>query len=352
MTPEILKVLITPTLSFAIGIAITPLVTKYLYAYKAWKKNPGKQALDGSVATTFNALKAEGERRTPRMGGIVIWGSSLITILAVSLLGQIFTDVSDAGIGFISRSQTWIPLTTLIVGALVGIVNDVYDIQGHPKGLSLGRRLALITVMAGAIGWWFYAKLGVSMIGVPFFGYLDIGVFIIPFFVIFTICLYASGVIDGIDGLSGGVFATIFAAYALIAFEQGQTDLASFSAMLVGSILAFLWFNVPPARFYMTETGTMSLTLTLAVIAFMTDALGDGVGVSAFLIIGFPLVATVLSVVVQLIYKKIYGVKLLRIAPLHHHFEAIGWSSAKVTMRYWILSAMCAFVGVMYALIA
>ena len=165
-----------------------------------------------------------------------------------------------------------------------------------------------------------------------------------------SLALYASGVIDGIDGLSGGVFGSIFASYSIIAFAQNQLDLAAFSAAIVGAILAFLWFNIPPARFYMSDTGTMALTLTIATIAFMTDDLGGGVGIAVLPIIGALLVATVASNIAQVISKKYFGRKLLRIAPLHHHLEAIGWPGYKVVMRYWVLSVVFAFVGVIIAL--
>src|SRR6185369_6114960 len=109
-----------------------------------------------------------------------------------------------------------------------------------------------------------------------------------------------------------------------IAFYQNQLDLAAFCATVVGALLAFLWFNIPPARFWMTETGSMGLTMTIAAIAFMTDTLGEGKGVSVLPVIAFLLFATVLSNILQVLSKKIRGKKLFRIAPLHHHFEAIG----------------------------
>ncbi len=199
--------------------------------------------------------------------------------------------------------------------------------------------------MAGFIGWWFYEKLGVTSISIPLSEPLYLGVFIIPFFIILTNFLYASGIIDGIDGLSGGVFATIFTAYGGISFMQAQYDLAAFCLMITGSILAFLWFNIPPARFWMTETGTMSLTLTLAVIVLMTDNIVSGYGIALLPIIGFLLVVTVFSNIIQISYRKVTGKKLFRIAPLHHHFEAIGWPSHKVTMRYWVISMICAVLG-------
>jgi phospho-N-acetylmuramoyl-pentapeptide-transferase len=209
-----------------------------------------------------------------------------------------------------------------------------------------------VVFLSGFIGWWFYAKLAVVAINIPFGYPLALGWLIIPFFILVSLCLYASGVIDGIDGLSGGVFASIFASYTIIAFSENQIDLAAFCATVVGGLLAFLWFNIPPARFYMSETGTMGLTLAIASVAFMTDNLGGGIGVTVLPIIGALLVVTVLSNVLQVISKRYFGRKIFRIAPLHHHFEAIGWPGPKVVMRYWVLSIMFAFAGVILALAA
>ena len=158
--------------------------------------------------------------------------------------------------------------------------------------------------------------------------------------------------IDGIDGLAGGVFAVMFSAYSIIAFYQQQINLASFCAVIVGSLLAFLWFNIPPARFYMSETGSMALTVTLSVVAFMTDSLGGGHGILVLPIIAFPLLITTLSVIIQLLSKKFRnGKKVFLVAPLHHHFEALGWPASKVTMRYWVVSVIFAIIGVTFALV-
>ena len=253
---------------------------------------------------------------------------------------------------FLTRSETWIPFTTLIIGAGVGLLNDYYDVVHGGKGLRLSVRLIIITALSGFIGWWFFSKLGIDSVGIPFDGSVYIGWLIIPFFIFTSISLYASGVIDGIDGLSGGVFSTIFLSYSGIAFIQSQYDLAAFCATVAGGILAFLWFNIPPARFWMTETGSMALTLTLAVVVFMTDDLGEGKGILLLPLIGLPLVATAASVLMQVLYRKMTGRKLFRIAPLHHHFEAIGWPSSKVVMRYWVISIMCGIAGLAIATVA
>ncbi|MFN3188667.1 MAG: hypothetical protein ACK42D_03975 [Candidatus Paceibacteria bacterium] len=349
MELQIIKIALPATIAFIVGILCTPLITHYLYKYKVWKKKGGKTALGGHEAVEFNRLKANGEIHTPRMGGIVIWLSVIITIFILYLATLISPTNALSEMFFLSRSQTLIPVAVLLLGALVGFLNDYHDVTHAGKGISLKIRLLLISLLAGGIGWWFYDKLEVTTINIPFADPLYLGFLIIPAVIFVMIGLYASGVIDGIDGLSGGVFASVFLSYSGIAFIQAQYDIAALCSTIAGAILAFLWFNIPPARFWMTETGSMSLTLTLGVIVFMTDSLGGGYGVSLLPLVGLLLVVTVLSNVIQISYRKATGKKFFRIAPLHHHFEAIGWPSHKVTMRYWIISIVCAITGLMLA---
>jgi len=354
---DIVKVILPAALAFFIGIGITPLVTHYLYKHRMWKKKAGKGVgYGGGETPIFDELHKDKDTGTPRMGGIVIWASVIVTILGIWLLNQIFNSVTLDKLDFLSRSQTWLPLFALIVGAVVGFIDDLLEVKGSGKhfagGLPLFQRLFVVGSVALFVGWWFYEKLEISTVSIPFNGSLELGILFIPFFILVAIAIYASGVIDGIDGLSGGVFASIFAAYAGIAFYQQQIDIAAFSATIVGGILAFLWFNIPPARFYMTETGIMGLTMALTVIAFMTDSLGDGNGVFVLPIIGFLLVLTVLSNIIQVLSKKFRnGKKVFRVAPLHHHFEAIGWPGYKVTMRYWVVSIIFALIGIVIALV-
>lgn len=352
MPYDLIRVLVPATTSFIIGVLCTPILTHYLYKYKAWKKTPGKTSFDGTQADEFNRLHVEHEVRAPRMGGIVIWGSVLLTIGGVSLFSLFLPVAEQIELSFLSRNQTWIPLAALMVGAFAGLVDDLLVIRPSAEGLPLRIRLFVVVILSTFLGWWFWDKLDVVAINIPFLEPLHLGILIIPFFILLSLAVYASGVIDGIDGLSGGVFASIFASYAIIAFAQNQIDLAAFCAAVVGGLLAFLWFNIPPARFYMTDTGTMALTLSLASIAFLTDSLGGGVGIAVLPIIGMLLVVTVASDIAQILSKKFFGKKILRIAPLHHHFESLGWPGYKVVMRYWVLSVIFAFAGVTIALSA
>lgn len=349
---DIVRVLVPACTSFVVGIIVSQILAHYLYKYRAWKKTPGKNALDGTPAHAFNELHNDRETRAPRMGGIVIWGSVLITIVGIAFVARFVPDAAILKLDFLSRNQTWIPLATLLIGAIVGLFDDLYVIRPGGTGIALRYRLLIVVLLSSFIGWWFWAKLEVTAVNAPFSNSLEIGFLVVPLFVLFSLALYASGVIDGIDGLSGGVFGALFASYSIIAFAQNQIDLAAFSASIVGGTLAFLWYNIPPARFYMSDTGTMALTLTIATIAFMTDNLGEGIGISVLPIIGALLVATVASNIAQVAWKQIFGRKLLRIAPLHHHFEAIGWPGHKIVMRYWVLSVVFAFLGVIIAVAA
>lgn len=355
MIIDIVKVFLPSVIAFSIGIAITPILTDYLYRNKMWKKKAGKLSPDGKETPIFNALHKDKEVGTPKMGGVVIWAAVAITTVGIWLLDRLVGGDFLQKLDFLSRSQTWIPLASLLVGAAVGLVDDFLEVRGGGDyiagGLSLKKRLLVVAFIALLCALWFYFKLDVVSIGLPVFGELTIGWLFIPLFVIVTIGIYSGGIIDGLDGLAGGIFATMFAAYAAIAFYQSQIDLAAFCATIVGSILAFLWFNIPPARFYMSETGTMGLTVTLAIVAFMTDSLGEGHGLIALPIIAAPLVITSLSDVIQIFSKKFRGKKVFLVAPLHHHFEALGWPSYKVTMRFWIVGVVFAILGIVIALI-
>ena len=355
MLTDVAKVFLPAVLSFALGIGLTPLLAHYLYAHKMWKKRAGKVGLDGTATKLFNRLHEAREVGTPRLGGIIIWLSTALSIGAIFLVAQMSESSFLMKLDFLSRDQTWIPLSLLILGALVGLIDDFFEIKGPAGngtgGLSLFKRLFLVGAIGLLVGIWFYSKLDVAEISVPFFGALSLGPLLIPFFALVTMATYSGGIIDGIDGLAGGIFAVIFGAYGVIAFFQDQINLAAFCAALLGGILAFLWFNIPPARFYMSETGSMALTLTLSVVAFMTDALGEGNGVLVLPIVAFPLVLTSASVILQTVSKKIAGRKIFRIAPIHHHFEALGWPPYKVVMRYWVLAVIFALIGVTIALV-
>jgi len=346
---DIVKIFVPTTIAFIIGILITPILSNFLYKNKMWKKKSVVVATDGGVATITQSLHNDEEKKTPRMGGVVIWASALITTILFWLGSTIDSQVMTK-LNFLSRSQTWLPIFTLIIGALIGLIDDYMSVTENydqkAGGLSSKKRLLAVFIISLIGAWWFYSKLEITQIYIPFFGIWDAGWLFIAFFSLVMLATYSGGVIDGLDGLSGGVFGIIFTAYGLIAFMQNQVDLAAFCFVLVGGLLAFLWFNIPPARFYMSETGTMALTITLVVVAFLTKQ------VLILPIIAFPLVISSASSQIQLLSKKIRnGKKVFIVAPLHHHLQALGWPATKVVMRYWVLGIIFAGIGIIIALI-
>ena len=343
ITINVIKIFSVGTISFILAFFMAPPYINILYKYKAWRKKARTKSIDGKEVPFFTKFHEKKETNVPRFGGILIWLSVLIVSVLFLLLS--YTDIWwFKKINFLSRSQTWLPLFTLISASLVGFADDLLQVLEKGKyiggGLRLRTRLLLIFLI-GLIGaWWFYYKLGFETIHVPMFGSFFIGIWYIPIFVIVMLAVYSGGVIDGLDGLSGGAFASIFTAFAGISLFRGQIDLAAFCLSITGAILAFLWFNIPPARFYMTETGTMGLCAVLTVIAFLTDS------VLVLPIIAFLLVIESGSVIIQLLSKKFLKRKFFLAAPIHHHFEAKGWPSYKVTMRFWVIGVIMAIIGV------
>jgi len=346
---DIVKIFFPTTVAFIIGILITPILSNFLYKNKMWKKKSVVVATDGEIATITQSLHNDEEKKTPRMGGIIIWASALITIF-LFWLGAIIDGPIMEKLNFFSRNQTWLPIFTLIIGALIGLIDDYMSVTENydqkAGGLSSKKRLLAVFLIALVGAWWFYFKLESTGIYIPFWGIWEAGYLFIIFFILVMLATYSGGVIDGLDGLAGGVFGIIFSAYGMIAFMQNQIDLAAFCFVLVGGLLAFLWFNIPPARFYMSETGTMALTITLVVVAFLTKQ------ILILPIIAFPLVASSASSSIQLLSKKFRnGKKVFLVAPLHHHFQALGWPATKVVMRYWVVSIICASIGIIITLI-
>jgi phospho-N-acetylmuramoyl-pentapeptide-transferase len=354
MILDAIKIFLPTTLTFIIGIAITPWLTGYMYAHKLWKKNNRAQEQDITNSEFSKVHDGTAEVSTPRVGGVIIWLSVIICIFLIWIIAKAFPSDLSEKLDFFSKNQTLVPLAALLLGSLIGLVDDLLQVKGSIGSLSsdvLGNRyvkIALITVIGLLVSSWFYFKLGATGIAIPFVHSLfNVGVFFIPFFIIVLLAVFSTSVIDGLDGLAGGVLAIVFAGYTVIAFGQHQIDIAALCGVIAGGILAFLWFNVPPARFYMGETGMIGLTVVLTVIAFLTNT------VLLLPIIALPLTATTASVIIQVFAYKYCGHRrVFKIAPLHHHFRALGWSKEKVVMRYWIVSIIAAIIGVVLALVS
>jgi len=349
MLLNLVKIFLPMILALLIGLFITPTATHFFYKYKMWKKYSRNESANIDFQKIHNE---KDELNTPRVGGIIIWVSILFSTLIFYLISILFGGEVTEKINFLSKNQTLIPLLVLLFGSFLGLWDDLIQIYGTGKIAKDDKswrkwKAFLVLFISFLIGLWFYYKLGMISISIPFGGEIYLGILIIPFFIIVALATFSGGVIDGIDGLSGGVLSSIFAAYSVIAYTNNQIDIAAFCAVVTGAILAFLWFNIPPARFYMGETGMIGLTITLATIAFLTDS------VLILPVVAMPLVISSASVILQIFSKKLRGgKKIFKLAPIHHHFEAIGWPSYKVTMRFWILSVAFSIIGIILAVIS
>ena len=348
-TTNVIKILLLGFLSFIIAFIAVPPLTHFLYKYRLWRTIKKDKSIDGQNLVVIPRVHLPHEKPVPRLGGLLVWIIPLVVSLLIMLLSKTGIPLF-VKLNFLSRGQTWLPLTVLIGASLLGLADDLLQIRGKGKyvggGLSLFWRISIMALLGLLSGWWFYSKLGWTTIFIPPIGDINIGFFYVPLFIMTTLGCWAGGVIDGIDGLAGGALAIIFSAFSIIAFSQGQIDLASFCAVLAGTILAFLWFNIPPARFYMGESGMMGLTATLAAVAFLTNS------VFVLPIIAGLLVIEAGTVILQLLSKKFCHKKIFICSPIHHHLEAIGWSQSKITMRFWILGMIMAIIGVIIKLLS
>lgn len=337
------KILALATISTLLAFAWTPLLTHVLYKYKMGKSI--RSAVNAPMFAKMHAKKAG----VPTMGGLLMW----VTPLAVAMLFyavHVLAPNSFFGeLNFLSRAQTWLPLAALVAAGLLGLVDDFLNVRGIGPaggGIHIRHRLLLYTAIAAIGAWWFYVKLDWNSIHIPFVGDATIGWWYIPIFIaVIVLTSFSVNQTDGLDGLAGGTLASAFGAYAVIALIQGQVDLAALCAVIMGALVTFLWFNIFPARFIMGDTGAMSLGVTLAIVAMLTDS-------AALLpIIGIVFVVEAVTTGIQLVSKRLFGRKVFLIAPIHHHYEAKGWPEPKVVMRFWVISWIGAGLGIMIALL-
>lgn len=339
-----LRVLIMFALGFGVALLLTPFVYRTLVGFNMRKRN----IRDAATAPVFHQFHKD-KHATPTMGGIIIW-ATVVGLALVFWIGDVLFDGFAGYFNFVDRAETYLPLAALLFAALIGLLDDVWGILGKgPKGggLTVSQKLMLYTGIALVGAWWFYVKLGWSTLYVPFVGYLPMGIWYIPAFVFILVAASnAANLTDGLDGLAAGVLFFAFGALAVVAFVLGRYDLAVMIAVLLGALLAFLWFNIFPAKFFMGDTGSMSLGITLGVVAMLTNT-------ALFLpFFAFILVVESVSVIVQVASKKIRKKKIFLSAPIHHHFQGLGWQESQITMRFWIIAAVGCIVGLVLFFLA
>lgn len=323
-------VMILSLISFCLAMILTPVYTHFAYKYKWWKKRDRTQSTTGETLSVIASQRIK--RVIPRMAGLIM----VITISIVTIILNL------------DRGQTWLPLAALICGGAVGLLDDIIYVSGRGGAVvGLGARLkfSMITVVAAAAALFFYFKLGYTSVYIPLYGDLTIGWLLIPLFILVVVSTSnAVNISDGMDGLAGGLLSYAYAAFGVIALFQGNYGIAGFCFTTGGALLAYLWFNIPPARFVMGDVGSFSLGMALGVVAMLTNTL------VLLPIIGLMFVIEGGSSLLQILSKKILHRKIFIAAPIHHHFEAQDWPKTKVTMRFWVIAQACAVIGVVLAL--
>lgn len=332
LTNELTTSLLLCGAAFILAMALTPLYTTAAYRFKFWKKQRQNSTTGEKLKVFLKLHEEKFKRNIPTMAGI-------IAVVAVTVVTMVWN---------LDRAQTWLPLAALIGGGAVGLLDDIINIRGNGNGvagLRSSAKFLMITALGLGLGWYFCVKLGYDAIHLPYLGEIALGWLIVP---VFAFAVVATGnavnISDGLDGLAGGLLTIAFGAFGVIAMLQGQFILAGFCFTVVGALLAYLWFNIYPARFFMGDVGSFALGTCLGVVAMLTN--------SFFLIpiIGIVFVIEAGSSLIQIFSKRVFHRKIFRSAPIHHHLEAIGWPETKVTMRFWVVGAIFAFIGILMAI--
>lgn len=332
IAPTLVDTVQAALLGFTASIILTPLYTNLAYRYQWWKK-PRQNAVTGEKAPVFYKLHAAKHKRNiPTMAGLVI----LLAIIGVTLATNL------------DRRETWLLVAGLGLYGALGLLDDISNVfllADRRGGLKPKTQLLALIGLAAAGGWWFYSKLGYSSLSLPWLGVLDIGWLYWPLFVVVVVATSkAVSITDGLDGLAGGLLAIAFAVFGLISILQGNLKIAIFCATVVGVMLSYTWFNIYPARFFMGQTGSTALGAALGMVAMLNDAL------FVLPIIAGVFVVEAGSSLIQVISKRLFKRKVFLSAPIHHHFEALGWPETKVTMRFWVLGAVLGAGGLILAL--
>lgn len=338
---DIALILLYSIFSFFVAFLLCPPFIRFLRKYHIGK-NIRVEASGGGKAVLFSELHAK-KQGTPTMGGAIV----VLVVLFAVLLSRVYSYLGIIDHSLLNRKETYIPIFTLITCALLGGVDDWFNIKDYwKKGIPVTPKFILLLLLSFVGAWWFYTKLGFTGITIPFYGFLELGLlYPVLFVLVFIASGHAVNITDGLDGLAAGLLIMSFAAYGVIAFSSGMLLLATYCGVIVGALTAFLWFNINPAKFFMGDLGSLALGASLGVIALLTDTL------IPFLLISVVYIFETLSVIIQLTSKKFRGKKVFQIAPIHHHFEQIGWPETMVVMRFWIIGAIGCVFGLILALV-
>lgn len=330
--------------TFLVGFLITPWYIQLLQYAKL-----GKQIRENAtIGKAFEFMKLHSKKAgTPTMGWAVILGTVFfMVIISIILQKTGFTNNS-----LLNQKETYLSIFTLGAVGLLGGIDDWMNIRGigKTKGLSAKFKMTWLTLFAWVGAWWFYDKLEWSevLLTLPYFPGIEMGVLFIPLFM-FIIIWAANSVnfTDGLDGLAGWLLLFTYGVYGYITYDQWLFLLATLCVSICWALVAFLWFNIKPAKFFMGDVGSLALGANLWLMAMLTNTL------AILVIVGLIFILETLSVIIQLTSKKLRnGKKVFKIAPFHHHLEACWWSEETVVFRLWLVGMILSVVGVIFYII-
>lgn len=314
--------LISGVCTFVLALVLGAPILRYLRAQKA-----------GKSISEYQPQTHQKKAGTPTFGGFIIWVPTLI--------------VTAIAVDWRDHQSILLPLAMIGITGAAGFVDDLGTLQGRRQtGLSWRFKVSFLTVLGALAAVVLYEYVDVQSIAIPWVGKYEMGLWYIPVAVAVIVgTTTAVAISDGLDALAGGTTLLAFIAYGAIAFIQGQPYVATFALIIAGANLGFLWYNAHPAMVIMGDTGALALGSSLAVVALMT---GQWLVLP---VIGVVFVAEALSNVIQIGYFKATGGKrFFRRAPIHHHFEEIGWAETQVVTRFWLIGFAAAMLGVALAL--
>ena len=338
---DVLLIVLYSSFSFLCAFVLAPPFIAFLRR-NGIGKNIREDASGGGKAVLFAELHAH-KQGTPTMGGALI----VAVVVLMVVLSRYLSYLGYIDHSLLNRKETYIPLFALVACALLGGFDDWLNLKGlWSKGIPVKPKFLLLLLLSLVGAWWFYSKLGFESVNIPFYGEIFLGPwYLLLFVLVFISSGHAVNVTDGVDGLAGGLLFMSYSIFAAIAYSHGLFLLSTFCGVVAGAVLAFLWYNIHPAQFFMGDVGSLSLGASLGVIALLTDSLVP------FLLVSVIYIVESLSVIIQITSKRLrHGKKVFLIAPIHHHFEKIGWPETMVVMRFWIIGGVFGIFGLILGL--
>lgn len=330
-------------LTFIFWMIIIPYFIRFLITFKLWKQIRDEAFI--WKAEIFSKLHSK-KKWTPTMWWAIILAIVFFMVI-VSIIMQKFDIINNS---LLNQKETYLSLFTLLTVWFLWLVDDFMNIKEiwRTKWLSWKFKMFWLTIFWLIWSYWFYEKLEWSekLLNIPFIEPINIWLLIVPVFVLIIVAWANSvNVTDWLDGLAWWLLLFSYSVYAFITYSQGLFLLSTLCVTIIWALIAFLWFNVKPAKFYMWDIWSLSLWANLWIMAMLTNT------VFVLAIISSIFIFEAISVIIQVVSKKVFKKKVFKIAPFHHHLEAIWWPEETVVFRLWLVWLLSSVLWIIIYLI-